>query len=145
MAASATGGTGSGATRPSRATTRPTPSKSGHSDFLTSEGKRRADGNHTRPRWVDLSGEVDGKVGGLTILDHPANFRFPQPVRLHPNMPYLSFAPEVLGEFEIVPGEKYVSRYRLIAHDGPPDPKLIERIWDDYSDPPKVRIVPESE
>ena len=123
----------------------PDPSKSGHSDFLTSEGKRRADGNHTRPRWVDLSGEVDGKVGGLTILDHPSNFRFPQPVRLHPNMPYLSFAPEVLGEFEIVPGQIYASRYRLIAHDGPPDPKLIERIWDDYADPPKVRIVPEGE
>ena len=28
----------------------------GESDFLTSEGKGRADGNHTRPRWVDLSG-----------------------------------------------------------------------------------------
>ena len=123
----------------------PDPSKSGHSDFLTSEGKRRGDGNHTRPRWADLSGEVDGKVGGLTILDHPTNFRFPQPVRLHPNMPYLSFAPEVLGEFEIVPGREYVSRYRLIAHDGPPDPKLIERIWDDYADPPRVRIVPETE
>ena len=56
-------------------------------------------------------------------------------------MPYLSFAPEFLGAFEIVPGQSYVSRYRLIAHDGPPDPKLIDRIWDDYADPPKVRIV----
>ena len=123
----------------------PDPSKSGHSDFLTSEGKRRGDGNHTRPRWADLSGEVDGKVGGLTILDHPGNFRYPQPVRLHPNMPYLSFAPEVLGEFEIVPGQKYVSRYRLIVHDGRPDLALIERVWNDYAEPPKVRILPESE
>jgi Methane oxygenase PmoA len=121
----------------------PDPAKSGHSDFLTSEGKRRSDGNHTRPRWADLSGEVDGKVGGLTILDHPGNFRYPQPVRLHPNMPYLSFAPEVLGEFEIVPGQNYVSRYRLILHDGPPDPKLIERIWNDYAEPPTVRIISE--
>ncbi len=119
----------------------PDPAKSGHSDFTTSEGKHQLDGNHTRPRWVDLSGEVDGKVGGLTILDHPSNFRFPQPVRLHPNMPYLSFAPEVLGEFQIVPGQKYVSRYRLIVHDGRPDPALIERLWDDYADPPRARIV----
>ena len=123
----------------------PDPSKSGHSDFTTSDGKHRGDGNHTRPRWVDLSGEVDGKVAGLTILDHPGNFRFPQPVRLHPNKPYLSFAPEVLGEFEIVPGQAYVSRYRLIVHDGRPDPKLIERLWDDYTDPPLARIVPEGE
>ena len=118
----------------------PDPARSGHSDFTTAEGKHRRDGNHTRPRWADLSGEVDGKVGGLTILDHPANFRFPQPVRLHPNKPYLSFAPEVLGEFEIVPGRKYVSRYRLIVHDGRPDLALIERLWNDYAEPPRVRI-----
>ena len=123
----------------------PDPARSGHSDFTTGEGKHRLDGNHTRPRWVDLSGEVDGKVGGLTILDHPGNFRFPQPVRLHPNKPYLSFAPEVLGEFEIVPGQKYVSRYRLIVHDGRPDLALIERLWGDYADPPRARIVPEGE
>ena len=32
-------------------------------DFLTSDGNRRIDGNHTRPRWVDLSGQIDGKFG----------------------------------------------------------------------------------
>ena len=119
----------------------PEPSRSGRSDFLTSEGKHRNDGNHTRPRWVDLSGEVDGRFGGVTVLDHPGNFRFPQPVRLHPNKPYFCFAPMVLGEFEITPGRPYVSRYRLIVHDGPPDPKVIDRLWDDYADPPRVRAV----
>ena len=120
----------------------PDPARSGHSDFLTSEGKRRADGNHTRPRWVDLSGEVDGRLAGVTILDHPSNFRFPQPVRLHPNMPYFCFAPMVLGEFTIDPGKPYVSRYRIVAHDGPPDPRLLDRLWDDYADPPRVKVVP---
>jgi hypothetical protein len=119
----------------------PDPARSGRSDFLTSEGKHRGDGNHTRPRWVDLSGEVDGRVGGVTVLDHPGNFRFPQPIRLHPNKPYFCFAPMVLGEFEIVPGKLYISRYRLIVHDGPPDPKTIERLWNDYADPPVVRII----
>jgi hypothetical protein len=119
----------------------PEPSRSGRSDFLTSEGKHRNDGNHTRPRWVDLSGEVDGRIGGVTVLDHPGNFRFPQPVRLHPNKPYFCFAPMVLGEFEITPGKPYVSRYRLLVHDGPPDQKAIERLWADYADPPRVRAV----
>jgi hypothetical protein len=119
----------------------PDPARSGRSDFLTSEGKHRGDGNYTRPRWVDLSGMVDGRVGGVTVLDHPGNFRFPQPIRLHPNKPYFCFAPMVLGEFELEPGKPYVSRYRLIVHDGPPDPKVIERLWDDYADPPRVRIV----
>jgi hypothetical protein len=121
----------------------PDPARSGRSEFLTSEGKHRSDGNHTRPRWVDLSGEVEGRMGGVAILDHPSNFRFPQPVRLHPNMPYFCFAPMVLGEFVIEPGKPYVSRYRIVAHDGPPDPKLIDRLWDDYTDPPRVKVVPD--
>ncbi len=120
----------------------PDPARSGRSDFLTSEGKRRGDGNHTRPRWADLSGEVDGRMAGVAILDHPSNYRFPQPVRLHPNMPYFCFAPMVLGEFAIEPGKPYVSRYRIVAHDGPPDPKLLDRLWDDYADPPSVRVIP---
>lgn len=120
----------------------PDPAKSARSDFLTGEGKHRPDGNHTRPRWVDLHGDVDGRPAGVAILDHPANFRAPQPVRLHPNMPYFCFAPMVLGAFEIAPGTPYVSRYRIVAHDGPPDPKLLDRLWADYADPPRVTVVP---
>lgn len=119
----------------------PDPSKSGRSDFLTSEGKGRADGNHTRPRWVDLSGLVDGRQGGVAVLDHPGNFQFPQPVRLHPNKPYFCFAPMVLGSFTIAPGKPYVSRYRLVLHDGVPDPAAIERAWRDYAEPPTVSVV----
>jgi hypothetical protein len=129
--------------RTARGNAPPDPARSGRSDFLTSEGKHRPDGNHTRPRWVDLSGEVDGRVGGVTVLDHPGNFRFPQPVRLHPNMPYFCFAPTVLGAFEIAPGRPYTSRYRIVTHDGPPDPAATERLWNDLADPPQVRTVTE--
>lgn len=120
----------------------PDPAKSGQSDFLTSEGKGRADGNHTRPRWVDLSGFVNGRQGGVTVLDHPSNFKFPQPVRLHPNKPYFCFAPMVVEGFTIAPGKPYVSRYRLVLHDGPPDSAAIERAWHDYAEPPRVSVVP---
>jgi hypothetical protein len=119
----------------------PAPERSGESDFLTSEGKRRGDGNHTRPRWVDLSGRAGGRFGGVAILDHPDNFRSPQPVRLHPNKPYFCFAPMVPGGFEIAPGRPYVSRYRLDLHDDRPDPPSIERSWHDYAEPPVARVV----
>jgi hypothetical protein len=119
----------------------PDPVKSGQSDFLTSEGKRRKGGNHTRPRWVDLSGQVDGRWAGVAILDDPTNFRFPQPVRLHPNKPYFCFAPMVDGEFTISAGHPYVSRYRLVIHDGPSDSRLIDQVWHDYADPPHVRFI----
>jgi hypothetical protein len=119
----------------------PDPARCGESNFLTSEGKGRSGGNHTRPRWVDLSGRLDGQFAGVAILDHPANFQFPQPVRLHPNKPYLSFAPEVVEGFRIVPGTPYISQYRLVLHDGKPDPKLLDRLWHDYAEPPAARVV----
>jgi hypothetical protein len=111
-------------------------------DFLTSEGKTRADGNHSRPRWCDIHGPIDGRVSGVCILSHPTNFRFPQPVRLHPSMPYFCFTPATLGSFRIEPGgPPYVSRYRFYVHDGKLDPQAAERVWHDFADPPKVRIV----
>ncbi|MFO0911286.1 MAG: PmoA family protein [Isosphaeraceae bacterium] len=121
--------------------TPPDPERSGKAEFLTSEGKHRLEGNHSRPRWVDLSGMLEGAFAGVTVLDHPTNFRFPQPVRLHPNKPYFCFAPMVEGEFRIEPGSTYVSRYRLILHDGPPEVAAIERLYDDYRDPPTVRLL----
>ena len=121
----------------------PDPSRSGESNFLTSEGKHRTDGNHTRPRWLDLSGKLEGAFAGLTVLDSPRNFRFPQPVRLHPNKPYFSFAPAVEGGFTIAPGKPYLSMYRLILHDGPPEVKTIERFWNDLAETPRARVVTE--
>jgi hypothetical protein len=102
-------------------------------NFLTSEGKTRADGNHTRPNWVCIHGLVEGAPCSVAVLGHPDNFRSPQPVRLHPDKPYFVFSPPVLGEFRINPGEEYVSRYRYVVHDGPPDRELYERQWSEYT------------
>lgn len=110
-------------------------------DYLTSEGKTKKDGNHTRPRWVDLCGPVDGAACGVLSLDHPTNFRFPQPVRLHPTMPYFCFTPAVLGSFTIEPGKTYTSRYRFVAYDGRLSPGDAEQLWADYAHPPRVRLV----
>ena len=71
----------------------------------------------------------------------PSNFRFPQPVRLHPNKPYFCFAPMVPDSFEIAPGQPYVSRYRFVVHDGAPDAATLDRLQHDYSEPPTVRVV----
>lgn len=112
----------------------PAPDHERLSDFLTSEGKTARDGNHTRPKWVSLHGKVDGEPAGIAVLGHPGNFRFPQPVRLHPSMPYFCYAPMVLGEFKIEPGKPYVSRYRYVVHDGAPDAGAIDAEWGRYRD-----------
>ena len=108
--------------------------------FLTSEGKTRENGNATRGRWVHMSGLVDNQTVGIAVLDHPGNFRSPQPLRLHPDDPYFNYAPSQLGRFEIKPGEKFVLRYRYIVADGAADKAELDRLWTDYAAPPHVSL-----
>jgi len=102
----------------------------GTCEFLTSEGHDRIEGNHTHPRWVSMNGVVDGTAANITALCHPNNFRSPQAVRIHPKMPYFTFAPMFDGEFSIQPGETYTSRYRYLVTSSKPDVDWIEQQWD---------------
>jgi hypothetical protein len=109
--------------------------------FLTSEGETdRQKGHATRARWCDMGGMVDGSRVGIAILCHPDNFRAPQPMRIHPTEPFFNFAPQQAGDMEIKPGDKYVSRYRFVVHDGPPDRAELDRLWNDYAHPPVVKV-----
>lgn len=108
--------------------------------FLTSEGKTRENGNATRGRWFRMSGPVDGEMVGIAVLDHPNNFRSPQPMRLNPDDPFFNYAPSQLGRFEIKPGERFVLRYRYVVADGPADKAELDRLWNDYATPPQVSI-----
>lgn len=105
--------------------------------FLTSQGKDRWEGNHTRANWVALSGTIDGQTVSAAIFGSPKNFRAPQHVRIHPNKPYFCFAPMVEGPFKIVPDEKYVSRYRYLITSQAADVNTIEKHWDEYAAPGK--------
>jgi hypothetical protein len=86
--------------------------------ILTSEGKTNDSANHSHASWVDASGPINGKMSGLTIISDPSNFRHPQSIRVHPDMPYWCFAPMVDGGFTIAPGQRYQSRYRFVVYDG---------------------------
>ncbi len=109
--------------------------------FLTSEGETdRREGNGTRTRWTHISGDVDGERTGIAIFCHPDNFRFPQPVRLHPREPFFCYAPSQLGDWEITPDSPYTARYRFAVMDGEADATELERLWNDYANPPEVRI-----
>lgn len=100
--------------------------------ILTSEGLTRDETNHTRPHWIAAYGKVEGKMASIVIMGHPDNFHFPQPVRVHPSMPYFVFSPTVLGAFYIVQGKMYRSAYRILTFDEKPDPQKIETFWEDY-------------
>ncbi len=109
-----------------------------NAQFLTANGESdRLKGHATRARWCDLSGLVDGRRVGIAVLGHPSNYRFPEPMRIHPDEPFFNFAPQQAGDMEIKPGETYTTRYRFVVHDGAPDPDTIERLWNDFATPPQ--------
>lgn len=107
--------------------------------YLTSEGiTDRIKGNDTRGRWCYLGGKLGDGIAGTAILGHPDNFRAPQPMRLHNNMPYMSFVPQSLGDFAIEPGKPYVARFRFVVSDGAPDRAKIDAYWNGYAVPAKI-------
>ncbi len=110
----------------------------GQGGFYTSEGKDRIDGNHTRPYWVLIDGTIDQVPVGIVSMGHPDNFRYPQPVRIHPSMPYFCFAPMVAGEFAIEPEKPYHSKYRFLVFNGEPDQNFIDGVWKNYSEPVEI-------
>lgn len=97
--------------------------------FLTSDGLTRDSANHRRPEWVAMYGPLDDKDGGgtsgIAVFPHPENFRAPQFVRVHPEMPYLSVTPVVEEGFFIPPGGTYLARYRFVVFDGAPQPEQL--------------------
>ncbi len=110
--------------------------------MLTSNGDDRLQGDATKGRWVYLGGDVDGAPAGVAVLIHPSNFRFPQPLRLNPKNPQLCIAPSQDGDWQIAPGKSYVSRYRIVALDGPADAAFLDRLWSDYAEPPIAEVAP---
>jgi len=118
----------------------------GHRDWLkqvemrTSEGKVRKDGNESKGRWVDVAGPVGGPWAGLLVMSHPANFRHPEPLRLHPQHPQICLAPSQEGDWAIEPGKDYVWQYRFAIHDGKMEAAEAERLWRDFAEPPAVRV-----
>src|SRR6516165_2049997 len=110
-------------------------------NFLTSEGETRPDLGGSRPRWVDLHGAIGGRVSGVTAMDHPGNFRYPQPARMHPDKPYFCFAPNILGDFAIEPGKPLAARYRYFVHDGTADAAAAARMWHDFAEPVTARLM----
>ncbi len=109
--------------------------------YLTANGESdRIKGHATRARWCHVGGRTGGKWGGISVLCHPDNFRFPQPMRIHPSEPFFNFAPSQVGDWEIKPGEEYVSSYRFVVTDGRADAELLERLWRDYAQPPRVEV-----
>lgn len=113
----------------------------GNVSFLLSNGETdRKKANQQRINWIHIGGKTDGELAGITIMDHPDNFRSPQPIRVNPKNPQTCFAVSQLGGWAIDPGRPLTLRYRFVVADGAPDKALLDALWHDYAEPPKVLV-----
>ena len=120
------------------------PSVRGPIDVLTAEGRHRLDGDQKPTRWVDLTGpiaDLSPNYAGAMIADHPSNPTYPTVARIHPiTLPFFSFVPAHDAPLTIRVDQPTTFRYRVMIHDGRPDPALNDRIARDFADPPEVTL-----
>ena len=115
---------------------------------LTSEGKDRKDADGSRARWCDVGGAFEGKgTSGILFMSNPANREYPEPMRVWPENAnggrgdlFFEFCPIRNRSWELIPGNEYVLRYRMLVYDGKIDAQLAERLWNDFSNPPQVTV-----
>lgn len=108
----------------------------------TNNGDDVATANAKAAKYVSAFGLLNGKTAGLTAFAFPQNLAYPQPIRLHPTMPYFSFSPMVNAAFTIKPKEVFISQYRYLSHDDLPQEKYIESLNADIEFAPVVKLIP---
>ena len=97
---------------------------------LTSEGIRDTSANNTAAKWVSVSGLINQKTASVTVIGHPYNYRYPQKIRVHPDMPYWVFSPVIDKGFFIPPSGTYSAGYRYLITNQYPSSALINALID---------------
>jgi hypothetical protein len=99
----------------------------------TANGDDRTKANNTRTRWCTMIGPLGNDRGGLTLLDHPSNPRYPNGVRVHPTMPFFCYMVAQQAPYTIEPGKPLVERYRVLLHASEPSAKLLNEQSQDFA------------
>jgi len=114
-----------------------------NSDYLTSEGKTRKDGNGSTARWAVMQGKTNKGEAGLMMMTDVRNLNYPEPIRIwdakqQNGCMFFNFCPIQQKEIVLEPGKEYVSRYRVCVFDGQMNKEGAERLWSDMAHPPKA-------
>ncbi len=100
--------------------------------------------------WIDYYGPVDGKVVGVTIMDHPESFRHPTHWHIRD---YGLFAANPFGhrhfygkeaagkgDYRLQKGQSIRFKYRLYIHHGTTASSSVERVYEGFSGPPLLHL-----
>ncbi|MCL4637798.1 MAG: PmoA family protein [Olivibacter sp.] len=111
-----------------------------NSKIITSEGNDRKTADGSLARWVIAEGDLDGSSAGLLFLSSPENYNHPEPIRVWPEQEnkgrgdvFVNFSPTKNKDWVLVPGKKYILRYRLIVFDGEMEPTEAEKFWEKFT------------
>ncbi len=109
-----------------------------NSDYLTSEGRTRADSHQSRARWCAMYGPTDHGIGTVILMDHPGNHDSPQRLRTwhreHGGAVFCNFVPIQERPWRIDPGQTVVLRYAVVATDGRLTVDEIEALWKSFAE-----------
>lgn len=120
-----------------------------NSVLLTSEGNDKSNANATRARWIDVNGisGVEEGRSGILFMTHPANFNFPEQLRIWPvgmnegkENVYINFNPAQDRDWKLNPGSSYTLKYRMVLYDGGVDAEEADQLWKNYANPPKIEV-----
>lgn len=95
-----------------------------------------------RARWVTYTGPAKGATCGVTILDHPTNFRHPTYWHVRGyglftanpfGISYFTDDKSQDGSHKLKKGERLAFRYRVLIHDGALTKDVIEKAFAEYA------------
>jgi hypothetical protein len=122
-----------------------------NSKVLTSEGKTRKEADGSKARWCIVEGAVDGENAGAVMMSYPANYNYPEPLRIWPENAnrnrgdmFANFSPTKDMDWPLDPGKNYVLKYRLIVFNGTFAKEKAEAAWQYFASPPAVTVVKKS-
>jgi hypothetical protein len=114
--------------------------------LVTSEMKNKADGNATRARWCYIQGPTEAGVSGILFMTHPDNHDYPELLRIWPTGAnkgkenvFFNFNPAQDKDWELIPGEQYLLKYRMYIFDAEIDNAKAEMLWRDFATPPSIK------
>lgn len=117
-----------------------------NSHTITSEGKNRKEADGSRARWCMVQGKVNNDHAGLVMMSYPANYNYPEPLRVWPeNMNnrgdvFLNFSPTKNMNWLLQPGKDYFLTYRFLVFNDDLSKEKAEVGWQNFAHPPAIII-----